>query len=643
MKKNILSLFVLLFVTLTSCSTQKPFKLTARDIAGNGDEAQVIPLIQTLPAISKDNNGELREALKKAIKNRTKGLPEADLNKAIEKFRSYMLFLGLSAKDFKKAETKLPPAESDVAIVTEVKTNEKNDSDDADTGGEELEDKTPSNLKAIQRLFISSMQFLDCPTMIDWECLEKTPLFKPTAEFRNEKTALGSPVNAGEELDMEVFFTQAWDGSPSAKLVETFADKINQDATKSLSIAMYGIDDINASMKSVYDAILQKAMDPTLNVRAVVDVMGFERSTYPWVFNYVDQSNNSAIKDKWIFSPSDKPDATENSMKATFQYDGTANFIRELNKGINTEDESKVRIEWVTTRIMHNKFAVLENTDGEKSVWTGTANISKNCMGIEHNANMAVYIRNTPIANSFLEQFNLMYNFDKSINIKSKLIVSKSLEEPSYAGRFHRNKYPVSKRFFKFDDGTNLRVHFAPTDDAEHRVIIPMLLSARAGDEIRISMFGGTGYEIVRAMQFAAAQGANIRIAFDRRLGHGLTSWIRDSILNVYMPNPYIKPGTTPGKITVRVSTWTGKNHYKAGSLTRKKPDGSMSAETLIVGSQNWSSGGNDFNDENLISIQNLNKEVLAASLFNKEFDQRIWLKSKEEKPKNNIFNIFNR
>lgn len=148
-------------------------------------------------------------------------------------------------------------------------------------------------------------------------------------------------------------------------------------------------------------------------------------------------------------------------------------------------------------------------------------------------------------------------------------------------------------------------------------------------------MFGGTGFEIVRAMQFAVAKGANIKIAFDRRLGHGLTSWIRDAVLNVNMVNPYIgKLGDIqPGSIKYRVSTWAGKNHYKAGTLSRKLADGSFRAEQIIVGSQNWSSSGNDGNDENLISIQNLGSNVQAAYLFNQEFDTRLWPKSREERP----------
>lgn len=606
---------------LSSCATPISSN-SSREVASNPTQ----PLLQTLPRLTSDN-GELLTGLKKALKNRTKGKTDAELTAAATKLRDYLFFLGLSAKDLVKSESS-----SDVDLVEKSKVLivDKTNGDDTDTGGEDTEDKTPSNLKAIQRLFIASTQFLDCPVMTDWECLEKNPEFAPTAEFRNAKSDVTTAVKAGSTLDMDVFFTEAWDGSPRGMVSDRFAERINKDSAKSLSLAMYGIDDINDSMSNVYQAILKRSKTKS-QVRAVVDVMGFEKGATPWVFNYVDQPQ---FESEWLFGQSKNPETPE-AMRMTFQYDGTPSFIRDLNEGITTQDESRVRLEWATARIMHNKFAVMENAQGKKSVWTGTANISKNCMGVEANANMSVYIRNDAIAGAFLDQFNLMFNFDKSIEVKSKQVRAVSAEEPSVVGRFHRTKYPVNKRLFTFDDGTKLRVHFAPTDDAEHRVIIPMLMSAKKGDEIRIAMFGGTGYELVRAMQYAAAKGADVKIAFDRRLGHGLTSWIRDSILNVNMENPYANKfdnaGVTPGKISYRVSTWTGKNHYKAGTLTRRLGNGKMRPEQIIVGSQNWSAGGNDYNDENLISIQNVNYGVKAASMFNTEFDTRLWVKSKEE------------
>jgi len=604
---------------LSSCATPPH---SNRELASE----KTIPLLQTLPKLTSDN-GELLIGLKKALKNRTKGKTDAELTEAATKLRDYLFFLGLSARDLTKSENSGDP---NIIQKSKVVLKEKANGDDTDTGGEDTEDKTPSNLKAIQRLFIASTQFLDCSSMIDWECLEKDPAFAPTAEFRKTKSDVTTAVDAGKSLDMEIFFTEGWDGSERGKVSDRFAERISKDATKSLALAMYGIDDIHESMSNVYQAIIDRSKDKT-KVRAVVDVMGFERGSSPWVFNYVDQPQ---FQNEWLFGQSKNPETPE-AMHMTFQYDGTPSFIRELNAGITSQDESRVRLEWATARIMHNKFAVMENNKGQKAVWTGTANISKNCMGVEANANMSVYIKNDHIADAFLEQFNLMFNFDKTIEVKSKQVKAASVEDPSLVGRFHRSKYPVNKRLFNFGDGTKLRVHFAPTDDAEHRSIIPMLMSAKKGDEIRIAMFGGTGYELVRAMQYAAAKGANVRIAFDRRLGHGLTSWIRDSVLNVKLENPYIKTfenvAVTPGKISYRVSTWTGKNHYKAGTLTRKLANGKMLAEQIIVGSQNWSSGGNDYNDENLVSIQNLKTDVKAAALFNDEFDNRLWAKSKEE------------
>ena len=628
------SLLLATLIFLSACANA-PLRKTASTL-------DAPTLVQVLPKLTSDD-GELLGEIKKALKNRTKGKTDEELTAAATKLRDYLLFLGLTTRDLKKAEAEVtegdetPSTNKKVTAKDKIKDKlfdlpqtQQQGSDDNDTGGEE-EDKTPSNLRAVLRLFIASTQFLDCSSMIDWECLEKTPAFKPTADFRIEKSDLSSPVHAGESLDMDVYFTEAWDKSPRAGVADRFAEKIKADADKSLSLAMYGIDDIEGSMSGVYQSILDRAKSET-KVRAVVDVMGVERSQSPWVFSYV---NRPEYADKYIFGNSKNPETPDN-MHVTFQYDGTPHFLREMNAGISSEEEARARVEWSFPKIMHNKFAVLENSNGDKSVWTGTANISKNCMGLEANANMSVYIRNNSIAEAFLDQFNLMFEFDKGLAVKSKLVTNPGENEPSLAGRFHRSKYPVSKRLFTFNDGTKVRVHFAPTDDAEHRVILPMLLSAKEGDEIRISMFGGTGYEIVRAMQYAAAKGANVRIAFDRRLGHGLTSWIRDAILNVNMPNPYIgKVGSdvTPGKISYRVSTWTGKNHYKAGTLTRKRADGSMHAEQIIVGSQNWSSGGNDYNDENLISIQNLETDVKAAEMFNHEFDTRLWVKSKDEKP----------
>ncbi|MES3038599.1 MAG: phospholipase D-like domain-containing protein, partial [Bdellovibrionota bacterium] len=70
-------------------------------------------------------------------------------------------------------------------------------------------------------------------------------------------------------------------------------------------------------------------------------------------------------------------------------------------------------------------------------------------------------------------------------------------------------------------------------------------------------------------------------------------------------------------------------NHHKTASLTRKNSQGQKVAHTLIVGSQNWSTTGNDESDENMLTFRNRDKGIAAAEAFNKHFDEKIWRNSK--------------
>ncbi|MGZ5280461.1 MAG: phospholipase D-like domain-containing protein, partial [Pseudobdellovibrionaceae bacterium] len=189
-------------------------------------------------------------------------------------------------------------------------------------------------------------------------------------------------------------------------------------------------------------------------------------------------------------------------------------------------------------------------------------------------------------------------------------------------GRFHKQKRPNTKRYFQFSDGHELRLHFSPTDDGEHRAILPMLWTAKAGDTIRISMFGSGGVEGVRALQAAAARGVKIQIVLDNVTGSGLYSWIKDSEGNFMEENPYA-PGNqqVQDNIKVRLNNWPGLNHQKTATLTRANGR----VETLIVGSQNWSLSGNDTNDENMVTIRHKTQSVKAGEAFNENFDKFMY------------------
>lgn len=460
---------------------------------------------------------------------------------------------------------------------------------------------------AMERLFESSTQFLFCNDLEDWACLEQTPEVAPLAAHRRDAAAdLGEAVRVNGPLNMEYHFSKQW--YKTRKLLEGTEQKIPEKASlgselaklleqdwKHVSAAIYGIDGVgeldkqsksqNYSMLSVMKAIKKQT-----DMRAVVDVENFK--------------NTEGGKREIVF-----------------QYPPTIEMCTALNENLNFEN-NRVRLEWPPANIMHNKFFVFD--DGrEKSVWTGTANVSKNCMGDEDFANMAVYIKNTEVAEAYLTEFEEMFNFSKPEEIKA----------PTRVGRFHQNKKPNTKRYFVFDDDTELRVHFSPTDDGEHRSILPMLLSARDGDVIRISMFGSGGPEYVRAMQYAVAQGAHVKLFLDRDTSFQIAnSWInRKAAVRIQSKNPY---GMFKGKLEIRHTNWGAgnMNHHKTATLARKTSKG-MLAQQLIVGSQNWSLAGNDENDENMLSIRNTKNGLAAAKAFSEHFDSMIWPTGKVVQP----------
>ncbi|MBY0555563.1 hypothetical protein K2P97_13615 [bacterium] len=453
---------------------------------------------------------------------------------------------------------------------------------------------------AMDRLFESSTQFLFCNDLEDWSCLEKTPEVTPLAAHRRDAIAgLGEPVRVNENLNIEYHFSKQWyktrkqmDGTESkvpekASLGDELAKLLEKD-WKKISMAIYGIDGVGEldqqSKKQNYSMLpVMKAIKKHSDIRAVVDVENYKNNT---------ESGKREI---------------------IFQYPPTMEMCTALNENLHFEN-NRVRLEWPPANIMHNKFFVFD--DGrDKSVWTGTANVSKNCMGDEDFANMAVYIKNTEVAEAYLAEFEEMFNFSKPDEIKA----------PTRVGRFHKNKKPNTQRYFIFNDETELRVHFSPTDDGEHRSILPMLLSARDGDVIRISMFGSGGSEYVRAIQYAVAQGAHVKLFLDRDTSFQVAnSWInRKAPVKVQSKNPY---GIFKGKLEIRHTNWGAgnMNHHKTASLARKTPKG-MLAQQLIVGSQNWSLPGNDENDENMLSIRNTKNGLLAAKAFSEHFDAMIW------------------
>jgi phosphatidylserine/phosphatidylglycerophosphate/cardiolipin synthase-like enzyme len=495
---------------------------------------------------------------------------------------------------------------------------------------------TPETLKSFgpSKLFRGSTQFILCDDFTDWECLEKAPYITPNTPSRvDESSDLGDPIQVNEDFKMKWWFTKDWyqpqDRDPNDFLVEKLAAIIKGTQWDAMYMATYGFDQIHGSMEPVYTALKDRFTKGT-DIRAVFDIKEILfPDEKPLIFSHVVPPANKPS----IYSPT--PDSKlKQKQILQYQYADTLEVQKLLNSKPGTNNEnSKARIEWRNDGIMHNKFIVFEKNK-KMSLWSGTANLSATCMGSENNSNMGIYIENDAVARAFYGEFEEMYNL-RDFEIPPKKPAKPSTKpstkpkKPSGSltwidggdvlriGKFHTEKRPNTPRYFKFSDGHEVRVHFSPTDDAEHRVILPMLLSAKKGDIVRIAMFGFGGLELERALQAAAARGVILKVVFD----NVTTGAWRKNNYAAFKKNPYTNKPTP--NFQFHIETWPKWNHMKIGTLTRKVGS-SERAEIIVVGSQNWSGSGNDKNDENVVTVRNLKRDVEAAVAFNEFFDEHI-------------------
>lgn len=490
----------------------------------------------------------------------------------------------------------------------------------------QVDPHSKSGQDLILRLLNSSLQFLVCKDFRDWSCLEKSPDWKPVDVFRQEVSAdLGQKLYVPRPLKLKAYLTDQWDLKSDQKksesmLVHTLSELIRQENWSQISMALYGMDDLQNSMRPLYEALLLKMQNKTV-IKAVFDL---ESITFP--------ANTKVVVSHWgpgapISDGVGLYSMVNGQSVAQFQYPETVQLIEKINQSVGEEKQTLARLEWPLSRdIMHNKFFIFKSKK-RRAVWTGTANLSQSCMGLENNANMGVLIEDPQVADIFQTEFDEMFDFQKQafIDKSGKLAGLGTSEIPQ--GRFHRQKRPNTRRYLSFSDGHELKIHFSPTDDGEHRSILPMIYSARPGDEIRIAMFGSGGVELIRALQWAASQGVQIRILLDFATSFNPGSWVhKKSAPKLQDPNPYAQAESPQMKpIEIRFSKWNGMNHHKTATLTRVNAQGQRRAEVLIVGSQNWSASGNDDNDENMLTLRQTQSELTAAAQFNRHFDSRLW------------------
>jgi phosphatidylserine/phosphatidylglycerophosphate/cardiolipin synthase-like enzyme len=208
--------------------------------------------------------------------------------------------------------------------------------------------------------------------------------------------------------------------------------------------------------------------------------------------------------------------------------------------------------------IMHHKFAIID----ANTLWTGSGNFTSG--GVFFDNNNALIISEPKIVEAFQQEFNSLWNSDKTTNNNN------------------------SKR--TLIDNSNFEAYFSSSDDVQ-AIIIDKIKKAES--EILILMYSFTDEEIAKAIINQYELGAEVMGIVEYEGSgskHSQLNPLYCAILNM----------RTDGNENLM--------HHKVIIIDR---------ETVLTGSYNYSESANLKNDENLLIINDIN----VANYFINQFE----------------------
>ena len=255
--------------------------------------------------------------------------------------------------------------------------------------------------------------------------------------------------------------------------------------------------------------------------------------------------------------------------------------------------------------LMHHKFVVVDN----HLLITGSTNfttsgihgdfLTKESRG---NANNLLRINNTPLANLFTQEFNIMWGDGPGNKLDSQFGKNKPLRKPQQV---------------KIGT-TNITVQFSPTSPTKPWDISSNGLIGRnlenAKKSIDLALFVFSEQKIANTLEKNHQQTVTIRTLIDPGFAFNYYSEGLD-MLGVALSNkckyevdnsPWQTPITTVG---VPQLPKGDKLHHKFGVIDK---------QIVITGSHNWSTSANYNNDETVLVINN----PIVAAHFIQEFER---------------------
>lgn len=212
--------------------------------------------------------------------------------------------------------------------------------------------------------------------------------------------------------------------------------------------------------------------------------------------------------------------------------------------------------------IMHNKFFVV---DGQY-VWMGSTNVSDSCSG-GYNANVVGVLSSPVLASWYTKEF-----------------------EQLWSGVGHDEKQSQGQLSTQLSSTVHVEAYFSPQDKPMTRAVRPLLQKAR--ERIDVPIFFLTHKGVTKDLIDAHQRGVKVRILIDAT-----------AATNGYTKHELARVAGIP----VKIENWGGKMHMKAAAI-----DG----EILVIGSMNWTSAGENGNDENTLVIRSREHAAQLHTFF---------------------------
>lgn len=355
----------------------------------------------------------------------------------------------------------------------------------------------------------------------------------------------------------------------------SLVDLIN-GANHSIYFAIYGI----RNQPEVLNALLQ-AKNRGVKVYGIVDKDLSNNNYYSGTEELIEKLG--VIKDDYhsdlIYDKINYQYVTKPYWEKPIGFDGppsTVGYSIDNRTAMISVQASKNIISF-QGNIMHNKFFVFDNN----KVWTGSTNVSDSGTG-GYNANISAIIRSEEIATLYIDEFNQMYQ----------------------EGKFHNTK-SLRSDLVKFNNNNKVELYFSPQTKVLTEKIIPLIDSAE--EIINVSVFFLTHKGVAGALIEAHRRGVDVRVIIDA-----------SGASNEYTKFQFLRIAGIP----LKIENWGGKLHSKAASIDEN---------ILILGSMNWTSAGENINDENTLFIRDSKLVEEYDSFFNEIWNSipDVWLKDR--------------